>query len=118
MSKKNPSVIDYFDLNGDLNEEAYEFEEVKLEDYIDKRSSLKPTWIGRYSHQLHFDLANDTEVSFYKCLNIVYADILFDGGIRTILFKCRQKKNLTRFISRVLEIAQGDLSNVHPDFRA
>ena len=47
MSKKNPSVIDYFDLNGDLNEEAHEFEEVKLEDYIDKRSSLKPTWIGR-----------------------------------------------------------------------
>lgn len=42
----------------------------------------------------------------------------FAGGIRTILFKCRQKKNLTRFISRVLEIAQGDPSNVHPDFRA
>lgn len=36
MSKKNPSVIDYFDLNGDLNEEAYEFEDVKLEEYIDK----------------------------------------------------------------------------------
>ena len=118
MSKKNPSVIDYFDLNGDLNEEAHEFEEVKLEDYIDKRSSLKPTWIGRYSHQLHFDLANDTEVTFYKCLNIVYSDILFAGGIRTILFKCRQKKNLTRFISRVLELAQGDPSNIHPDFRS
>lgn len=28
------------------------------------------------------------------------------------------KKNPTRFISRVLEIAQGDPSNVHPDFRA
>lgn len=118
MSKKTPSVIDYFDLNGDLNEEAYEFEEVKLEDYIDKRSSLTPTWIGRYSHQLHFDLADDTEVTFYKCLNVVYADILFARGIRTILFKCRQKKNLTRFISRVLELAQGDLSNIHPDFRA
>ena len=118
MSKKTPSVIDYFDLNGDLNEEAYEFEEVKLEDYIDKRSSLKPTWIGRYSHQLHFDLADDTEVTFYKCLNVVYADILFARGIRTILFKCRQKKNLTRFISRVLELAQGDQSNIHPDFRS
>ena len=118
MSKKIPSVIDYFDLNGDLNEEAYEFEEVKLEDYIDKRSSLKPTWIGRYSHQLHFDLADDTEVTFYKCLNVVYADILFARGIRTILFKCRQKKNLTRFISRVLELAQGDQSNIHPDFRS
>lgn len=118
MSKKNPSVIDYFDLNGDLHEEAYEFEDVKLEDYIDKRSNMKPTWVGKYSHQLHFDLANDTEVSFYKGLSIVYADITFANGIRTILFKCRQKKNLTRFISRVLELAQGDSSNIHPDFRA
>lgn len=118
MSKKNPSVIDYFDLNGDLNEEAYEFEDVKLDEYIDKRSNLKPSWIGRYSHQLHFDLADDTEVTFYKCLNVVYADILFSGGIRTILFKCRQRKNLTRFISRVLELAQGEPRNIHPDFRA
>lgn len=118
MSKKNPSVIDYFDLNGDLNEEAYEFEDVKLEEYIDKRSNIKPSWVGKYSHQMHFDLPDDTEVSFYKGLNIVYADINFAGGIRTILFKCRQKKNLTRFISRVLEIAQGSPSNVHPDFRA
>ncbi|MBF1267847.1 MAG: hypothetical protein HXN04_08655 [Porphyromonadaceae bacterium] len=53
MSKKNPSVIDYFDLNGDLNEEAYEFEDVKLEDYIDKRSNVKPSWVGKYSHQMH-----------------------------------------------------------------
>ena len=69
MSKKNPSVIDYFDLNGDLNEEAYEFEDVKLEDYIDKRSNVKPSWVGKYSHQMHFDLPDDTEVSFYKgCL--------------------------------------------------
>ena len=118
MSKKNHSVIDYFDLNGDLNEEAYEFEDVKLEEYIDKRSSIKPSWVGRYSHQLHFDLADDTEVSFYKGLGIVYADITFSNGVRTILFKCRQKKNLTRFISRVLELAQGDSSNIHPDFRA
>lgn len=118
MSKKNPSVIDYFDLNGDLNEEACEFEDVKLEEYIDKRSNMKPSWVGKYSHQLHFDLKNETEVSFYKGLGIVYADINFQNGIRTILFKCRQKKNLTRFISRVLELAQGDPSNIHPDFRA
>lgn len=118
MSKKNPSVIDYFDLNGDMNEEAYEFEDVKLEEYIDKRSSIKPSWVGQYSQQMHFDLPDDTEVSFYKTPNVIYADILFAGGVRTILFKCRQKKNLTRFISRVLEIAQGDPSNVHPDFRA
>lgn len=118
MSKKNPSVIDYFDLNGDLNEEANEFDGISLDDWIDKRSSIKPSWVGQYSQQMHFDLPDDTEVSFYKGLNIVYADINFAGGIRTILFKCRQKKNLTRFISRVLEIAQGDPSNVHPDFRA
>ncbi len=118
MSKKNPSVIDYFDLNGDLNEEANEFDGISLEDWIDKRSSIKPSWVGQYSQQMHFDLPDDTEVSFYKTPNVIYADILFAGGVRTILFKCRQKKNLTRFISRVLEIAQGDPSNVHPDFRA
>lgn len=117
MSKKHPSVVDYFNLDGDLKEEAYEFEEIKLEDYIDKRSKLKPSWIGKYSHQLHFDLEDGTEVSFYKQPSIIYADILFSGGIRTTLFKCRQKKNLTRFISRILELAQKDPSNIHPDLR-
>ena len=29
-----------------------------------------------------------------------------------------QKKNLTRFISRVLELAQKDPSNILPDLRA
>lgn len=71
MSRKNPSVIDYFDLNGDLIEESEE-----------------------------------------------YADILYAEGIRTILFKCRQRKDLTRFISRVLKLANGEPSNIHPDFRA
>lgn len=118
MSKKTPSVIDYFSLNGDVVEEANEFDGISLEDWIDKRSSIKPSWVGQYSQQMHFDLPDDTEVSFYKTPNVIYADILFSGGVRTILFKCRQKKNLTRFISRVLEIAQGDPSNVHPDFRA
>lgn len=118
MSKKNPSVVDYFDLNGDLNEEAYEFEDVKLEEYIDKRSSIKPSWVGQYSQQMHFDLPDDTEVSFYKTPNVIYADILFAGGVRTILFKCRQKKNLTRFISRVLELANLGPKHIHPDFRA
>lgn len=118
MSKKNPSVIDYFDLNGDLNEEAYEFEDVRLDEYIDKRSNVKPSWVGKYSQQMHFDLPDDTEVSFYKTPNVIYADILFTGGVRTILFKCRQKKNLTRFISRVLELANLGPKHVHPDFRA
>ena len=118
MSKKNPSVIDYFDLNGDLNEEAYEFEDVKLEEYIDKRSNVKPSWVGQHSQQMHFDLADNTEVSFYKTPNVIYADIIFADGVRTILFKCRQKKNLTRFISRVLELASLGPKHVHPDFRA
>lgn len=118
MSKKNPSVIDYFDLNGDLVEESEEFSGVKLDDYIDKRSKLKPTWMGRYSNQMHFDLESGTEVSFYSHPGIVYADILYAEGIRTVLFKCRQRKNLTRFISRVLELAQGEPTNIHPDFRA
>lgn len=118
MSKKTPSVIDYFSLNGDVVEEANEFDGISIDDWIDKRSSIKPSWVGQYSQQMHFDLADDTEVSFYKGLGIVYADITFPNGIRTILFKCRQKKNLTRFISRVLELAQGDPANIHPDFRA
>ena len=118
MSKKNPSVIDYFDLNGDLIEESEEFAGIKLDDYIDKRSNIKPTWMGRYSQQMHFDLESGTEASFYAHPGLVYADILYAEGIRTILFKCRQKKNLTRFISRVLELAQGEPSNIHPDFRA
>lgn len=118
MSKKTPSVIDYFSPNGDVVEEANEFEDVKLEEYIDKRSNVKPSWVGKYSHQMHFDLPDDTEVSFYKTPNVIYADILFAGGVRTILFKCRQKKNLTRFISRVLELANLGPKHVHPDFRA
>lgn len=118
MSKKEPSVINYFDLNGDLIEESEEFAGVKLDDYIDKRSSIKPTYMGKYSSSMHFDLESGVEVSFYAHSNIVYADILFYEGIRTILFKCRQRKNLTRFISRVLELAQGEPKNVHPDFRA
>lgn len=109
MSKKTPSVIDYFSLNGDVVEEANEFDGISLEDWIDKRSSIKPSWVGQYSQQMHFDLPDDTEVSFYKTPNVIYADILF---------KCRQKKNLTRFISRVLELANLGPKHVHPDFRA
>lgn len=118
MSKKSPSVIDYFDINGDLIEESEEFAAIKLDDYIDKRSNIKPTWMGRYSQQMHFDLESGTEVSFYAHPGLVYADILYAEGIRTILFKCRQRKNLTRFISRVLELASSEPNNIHPDFRA
>lgn len=118
MSQKTSSVIDYFSLNGDIIEEANEFDGINLEDWIDKRSSIKPSWTGQYSRQMHFDLPDDTEVSLYLTLNVVYADIVFADGVRTILFKCRQKKNLTRFISRLLELAKLGSKHVHPDFRA
>lgn len=118
MSKKNPSVVDGFDLNGNVIEEANEFDGVLIEEWVNQRSPIKPSWVGRYSDQMHFDLKDDTEVSFYKRPDIVYADILFSDGVRTILFKCRQKKNLTRFISRVLKLAEMGPSSVHPDLRA
>lgn len=118
MGKKKPSAVDGFDLNGDIIEEAKEFDGVLIEDWVNQRSPIKPSWVGRYSDQMHFDLENGAEVSFYKQLNIIYADILFAEGIRTILFKCRQKKNLTRFISRVLKLAEMGPSSVHPDLRA
>lgn len=117
MSKTDKSVADYFDLGGNLNEEACEFEGVDIKDFVDKRSSVKPTFCGRNGLVTHFDLKNDSEVVFYRHPNIVYADILFSGGVRTILFKCRQKKNLTRFITRVLELASAGPDRVHPDFR-
>lgn len=118
MGKKKPSAVDGFDLNGNVIEEANEFDGVLIEEWVNQRSPLKPSWVGRYSDQMHFDLKDGTEVSFYKQPNIVYADILFAEGIRTILFKCRQKKNLTRFISRVLKLAEMGPSSVHPDLRA
>lgn len=118
MSKKNPSAVDGFDLNGDVIEEANEFDGVLIEDWVNQRSPLKPSHIGVYSHNMRFDLKDGTEVSFYKRPEIVYADILFSGGVRTILFKCRQKKNLTRFISRVLKLATMGPSSIHPDLRA
>lgn len=118
MGKKKPSAVDGFDLNGNIIEEANEFDGVLIEEWVNQRSPLKPSWVGQYSDQMHFDLKNGTEVSFYKRTDIVYGDILFAEGIRTILFKCRQKKNLTRFISRVLKLAEMGPSSVHPDLRA
>lgn len=118
MVKKKPSAVDGFDLNGNVIEEANEFDGVLIEEWVNQRSLLKPSWVGQYSDQMHFDLKDGTEVSFYKRPDIVYGDILFAEGIRTILFKCRQKKNLTRFISRVLKLAEMGPSSVHPDLRA
>lgn len=118
MGKKKPSAVDGFDLNGNVIEEANEFDGVLIEEWVNQRSPLKPSWVGQYSDQMRFDLKDGTEVSLYKRPDIVYGDILFSEGIRTILFKCRQKKNLTRFISRVLKLAEMGPSSVHPDLRA
>lgn len=115
---KKISAVDGFDLNGNVIEEANEFDGVLIEEWVNQRSPLKPSWVSRYSDQMRFDLKDGTEVSFYKRPDIVYGDILFAEGIRTILFKCRQKKNLTRFISRVLKVAEMGPSSVHPDLRA
>lgn len=118
MGKKKPSGVDGFDLNGNIIEEANEFDGILIEEWVNQRSPLKPSWVGRYGDQMHFDLKNGTEVSFYRRPDIVYGDILFAEGIRTILFKCRQKKNLTRFITRLLKLAEMGPSSVHPDLRA
>lgn len=42
MSKKNPSVIDYFHPDGSLYEEAGEFEGLDLAPFVDKRSKIEP----------------------------------------------------------------------------
>lgn len=44
-------------------------------------------------------------------------DFFTPDGIKTILFKCRQRKNLTGFIRKVLEIGSWDTARVHTDFR-
>lgn len=118
MSKVFKSAADYFNIYGELIEESEEFADVKLEDHVDEFVPIKPSWIGRYSGQMHFDLPSGTEVSFYKQPNMVYADILYSGGVRTILFKCRQKKNLKKFINEVLYLSSCKTSDIHPDYRA
>lgn len=39
------------------------------------------------------------------------------SGVNTMLFKCRQKKNLTKFIRNVLAVAAMPPSKIHNDFR-
>ena len=48
---------------------------------------------------------------------VVYGEITFPNGVKSILFKCRQRKNLTGFIRKVLEIASWPLDRIHNDFR-
>lgn len=117
MSQKTPSIIDYFNTDGELREEAGEFEGLDLEQYIDRRSKIIPDFNSVITGVMQFDLKNDAEVSFYRTPSVVYGEITFANGCKTVLFKCRQKKNLTGFIRKVLEIASWPLTRIHNDFR-
>ena len=80
MSQKTPSVIDYFTLDGELIDEASEFSGISLEDYVDKRSRIKPDFNSVVSGVMHFDLHNESEVSFYRTPSVVYWEITFRNG--------------------------------------
>lgn len=117
MSQKTPSVIDYFNPDGTLREEATEFEALDLEQYIDRRSKIKPDYNSAVSGVMQFDLEGDVEVGFYRTPSVVYGEVVFPTRGKTILFKCHQKKNLTGFIRKVLEIASWPIDRIHNDFR-
>lgn len=117
MSQRDKSVIDYFTPDGQLREEADEFEGLDLESFIDKRSKVTPAFSSALMGVMQFDLENDVEVSFYRKPHCVFGEIFYPNDIKTILFKCRQRKNLTGFIRKVLEIGSWDMSRVHTDFR-
>lgn len=117
MSQRDKSVIDFFNTDGELREEAGEFEGLDLELFIDKRSKVTPDFSSARMGVMQFDLENDVEVSFYRQPHCVFGEISYPNGIKTILFKCRQRKNLTGFISKVLKIGSWDTSRIHTDFR-
>lgn len=117
MSQDITSVIDYFTPNGELIDEASEFEGIDLSEFVDKRSKITPDYVNGEGNVMQFDLKDGTEVSFYRQPSCVYGEITYPGGIKTILFKCRQVANLKRFIRMVLEIGSWDVSRIHADFR-
>lgn len=111
------SVTDYFDLSGNMFEEALEFQGVKLPAYIDGRSKIKPTYCDSINMRIKLDYS---EVRFTKTDAIVYASITFkeeDHYVETILFKCRQKANLGKFIRHVLVIAKLPVDRIHREYR-
>lgn len=117
MSEKTHSIIDYFTPDGKLREEASEFEGLDISQYIDRRSKIEPDFNSVLTGVMQFDLKNDSEVSFYRTPSVVYGEITFANGCKTALFKCFQRKNLTGFIQKVLEIGSWDTSRIHNDFR-
>ena len=117
MNEKTLSIIDYFNPEGELREEASEFEGLDISQYIDRRSKIEPDFNSVLTGVMQFDLKNDAEVSFYRTPSVVYGEITFPNGCKAVLFKCRQRKNLTGFIRKVLEIASWPLTRIHNDFR-
>lgn len=111
------NVTDYFDLSGNMFEEALEFQGVKLPAYIDGRSKIKPTYWDSINMQIKLD---NSEIRFTKTDAIVYASITFKGDdyqVETILFKCRQRANLGKFIRRVIAIAKLPVDRIHREYR-
>lgn len=111
------NVTDYFDLSGNMFEEALEFQGVNLAAYIDGRSRIKPDYIDSINMQIKLDNA---EARFTKTDAIVYASIVYDVGdhkVETILFKCRQKAHLGMFIRRVIAIAKLPVDRIHREYR-
>lgn len=111
------NVTDYFDLSGNMFEEALEFQGVNLAAYIDGRSRIKPNYIDSINMQIKLDYS---EVRFTKTDAIVYASITFkidEGYVETILFKCRQRANLGKFIRRVIAIAKLPVDRIHREYR-
>lgn len=110
-------IIEYFNTDGEMREEAGEFEGLDMEPFIDKRLHIMPNYVSPLTGVMQFDLENGTEVSFYRQPNVIYGAVTYSNGIKLVLFKCRQRKNLTRFISRVLQIGSWELNLIPRDFR-
>nr|DAF12198.1 MAG TPA: hypothetical protein [Caudoviricetes sp.] len=111
------NVTDYFDLSGNMFEEALEFQGVNLAAYIDGRSKIKPDYIDSINMQIKLD---NSEVRFTKTDAVVYSSISFKDGkdtVNTILFKCRQRANLGKFIRHVLAIAKLPVDRIHREYR-
>ncbi len=111
------NVTDYFDLSGNMFEEALEFQGVKLPVYIDGRSRIKPDYWDLINMQIKLD---NSEVRFTKTDSVVYASITYNDGaekVSTILFKCRQRANLGKFIRHIIKIAKLPVDRIHREYR-
>ena len=111
------NVTDYFDLSGNMFEEALEFQGVNLAAYIDGRSKIEPDYVDSIRMTIKLD---KSAIHFTRTDAIVYAAIVFDAGdheVETILFKCRQKSHLGMFIRRVIAIAKLPVDRIYREYR-